>query len=475
MRFADRTTAGIQLAEEVARLHLDDPVVLGLPRGGIPVAYQVARVLDAPLDVIAVRKLGVPSRPELGFGAIGEGEVRILNDDVVRAARLGPRERAAVELTERTALEGRLRAYRAERPPTALAGRTVVIVDDGIATGSTASAACQVARARGAARVVLAVPVAPPGALAELSGEADDMVCLYSPDYFGSVGQWYTDFAQTGDTEVVELLNDRLASSGGATRSTTEGAGSIAEGTGNIAEGAGGFAEGTETGGGHTADPPSRLRAVEREVEMTIDGRVLPGSLTLPDGAPGVVVFAHGSGSGRHSPRNRSVAELLNRAGLGTLLFDLLTPEEERDRANVFDIPLLARRLTLVTAWLGAEHALPVCYFGASTGAAAALLSAAEPHADIKAVVCRGGRPDLAADALADVRAPTLLIVGGADAQVLDLNRRAAERMHCEHRLDVVAGATHLFEEPGALEAVADLAREWLTEHLSPSAQRAGP
>ncbi|MFJ9031829.1 phosphoribosyltransferase family protein [Streptomyces sp. NPDC102274] len=459
MRFADRTTAGIQLAAEVARLQLDDPVVLGLPRGGIPVAHQVARVLDAPLDVIAVRKLGVPSRPELGFGAIGEGGVRILNDDVVRAARLGPRERAAVELTERTALDGRLRAYRAERPPTALTGRTVVIVDDGIATGSTASAACQVARVRGAARVVLAVPVAPPGAVAELSGEADEVVCLYSPDYFGSVGQWYTDFAQTSDAEVVELLNDRLVSSGGATKIATEGT----EGT-----------EGTEAGGSHAADPSSDLRAVERDIEMTIDGRGLPGHLTLPDGAPGVVVFAHGSGSSRHSPRNRSVAERLNRAGLGTLLFDLLTPEEERDRTNVFDIPLLARRLTLVTAWLGAEHALPVCYFGASTGAAAALLSAAEPHADIKAVVCRGGRPDLAAEALADVRAPTLLIVGGADTQVLDLNRRAAERMHCEHRLDVVPGATHLFEEPGALETVADLARDWLTEHLSPSAQRAG-
>ncbi|MFE2032314.1 phosphoribosyltransferase family protein [Streptomyces scopuliridis] len=459
MRFADRTTAGIQLAEEVARLHLDDPVVLGLPRGGIPVAYQVARVLDAPLDVIAVRKLGVPSRPELGFGAIGEGGVRILNDDVVRAARLGPRERAAVEQAQRTALDGRLRAYRAERPPTKLTGRTVVIVDDGIATGSTASAACQVARARGAARVVLAVPVAPPGAVAELSGEADEVVCLYSPDYFGSVGQWYTDFSQTSDAEVVELLNDRLATSGGATRSAMEGTEA-----GGVGGGPAGARPAVESAVGS---------AVEREVEMTIDDRRLPGNLTLPDGAPGVVVFAHGSGSSRHSPRNRSVAARLNRAGLGTLLFDLLTPEEERDRANVFDIPLLARRLTLVTAWLGAEHALPVCYFGASTGAAAALLSAAEPHADIKAVVCRGGRPDLAADALADVRAPTLLIVGGADTQVLDLNRRAAERMHCEHRLDVVPGATHLFEEPGALEAVADRAREWLTEHLSPSAQRA--
>ncbi|MFB6978322.1 alpha/beta family hydrolase [Streptomyces scopuliridis] len=459
MRFADRTTAGIQLAGEVVRLDLDDPLVLGLPRGGIPVAYQVARALDAPLDVIAVRKLGVPSRPELGFGAIGEGGVRILNDDVVRAARLGPRERAAVELTERTALEGRLRAYRADRPPTALTGRTVVIVDDGIATGSTASAACEVARARGAARVVLAVPVAPPGAVAELSGEADDVVCLYMPDYFGSVGQWYTDFSQTSDAEVVELLHDRLATSGGATRSATEGTEAGGPGGGSVDD----------------AQPvgPIAGPVVEREVEMTIDGRGLPGNLTLPDGAPGVVVFAHGSGSSRHSPRNRAVAARLNRAGLGTLLFDLLTPEEERDRANVFDIPLLARRLTLVTAWLGAEHALPVCYFGASTGAAAALLSAAEPHADIKAVVCRGGRPDLAGDALADVRAPTLLIVGGSDTQVLDLNRVAAERMHCERRLDVVPGATHLFEEPGALEAVADLAREWLTEHLSPSAQRA--
>lgn len=453
MRFADRMTAGRQLAEELGRLYLNDPVVLGLPRGGIPVAYQVARVLDAPLDVIAVRKLGVPSRPELGFGAIGEGGVRILNDDVVRAARLGPRECAAVEGAERTALEERLRSYRAERPPLGLTGRTVVIVDDGIATGSTASAACRVARARGAARVVLAVPVAPPGAVAGLREEADEVVCLYSPDYFGSVGQWYEDFSQTGDDEVAALL-DRRASSGATTTST-----SATEGT-----------EASDTGGGATGDRP----VVDREVVVSVGHRRLPGSLTLPDGAPGVVVFAHGSGSSRHSPRNRAVAARLNRAGLGTLLFDLLTPEEEHDRTNVFDIPLLARRLTRVTEWLRAEHAPPICYFGASTGAAAALISAAEPHADISAVVCRGGRPDLAAEALTGIRAPTLLIVGGADTHVLGLNRWAADRMRCEHRLAVVPGATHLFEEPGALEAVADLARDWLTQHLSPSTQRAG-
>ncbi|MFD5029833.1 phosphoribosyltransferase family protein [Streptomyces sp. NPDC058405] len=435
MLFADRTDAGKQLAEQLARLRLDAPVVLGLPRGGIPVAYEAARALAAPLDVITVRKLGVPVRPELGFGAIGEDGVLILNDEVVRAARLGPRDCAAVEQAERTALRASLRRYRGERPPAGLAGRTAVIVDDGVATGSTASAACRVARARGAARVVLAVPVASPRALEWLRGEADDVVCLYAPAGFGSVGQWYADFAQTTDGEVAGLL-----ASGASAGSSTDRA-------------------------------AEEHRPVESDVVVRAGRTRLPGNLNLPEGARGVVVFAHGSGSSRHSPRNRAVATALNRAGLGTLLFDLLTPEEARDRANVFDIPLLARRLTLATGWLRDELAGPVCYFGASTGAAAALTSAAEPDADIAAVVSRGGRPDLAADRLTAVRAPTLLVVGGADAQVLHLNEQAAGLMRCEHQVAVVPGATHLFEEPGALEAVADLSQDWFTRHLSPAAR----
>ncbi|MGW1892767.1 phosphoribosyltransferase family protein [Streptomyces sp. NPDC002004] len=428
MRFVDRVDAGKQLADAVAQLDLHDPVVLGLPRGGVPVAYQVAHALGAPLDVLVVRKLGVPFQPELGFGAIGENGVRLLNDEVVRMARLGARERDEVERRERDVLERRLTRYRRERPRVALTGRTAVVVDDGVATGSTAAAACQVARAQGAARVVLAVPVAAADSLEWLRHEADETVCLSAPKIFVAVGEWYQDFAQTGDEEVEDLL--------GRAASWT--------------------ADDTGTPG----DP---------EVTVSAGDHRLPGNLLVPDRAPAVVAFAHGSGSSRHSPRNQYVASALNRAGLGTLLFDLLTPAEEQDRNLVFDIPLLARRLGQATAWLRRELDLPVCYFGASTGAAAALMAAAEPEADITAVVSRGGRPDLAAGRLPQVQAPTLLIVGGDDQQVLELNRQAADRMRCEHRIAVVPGATHLFEEPGALEAVASLARDWLIQHLSAS------
>jgi putative phosphoribosyl transferase len=192
----------------------------------------------------------------------------------------------------------------------------------------------------------------------------------------------------------------------------------------------------------------------------------LAGSLTMPAAAPGIVIFAHGSGSSRHSPRNRYVAAVLAEAGLGTLLFDLLTPEEELDRANVFDIGLLADRLSQVTAWLRAQRPEPVGYFGASTGAAAALWAAAEPGADIAAVVSRGGRPDLAGPRLAGVTAPTLLIVGGHDLAVLEENQGALAELTCDKDLSVVPGATHLFEEPGTLDAAAALARDWFLRYL---------
>lgn len=207
------------------------------------------------------------------------------------------------------------------------------------------------------------------------------------------------------------------------------------------------------------------------EVRVWAAGATVAGRLSVPEEPRGVVVFAHGSGSSRHSPRNRYVAQVLQSAGLATLLFDLLTPEEESDRANVFDIGLLAARLVDVTVWLRtAEDAagLPVGYFGASTGAGAALRAAADPDTDVFAVVSRGGRPDLAGDFLAAVSAPTLLIVGSRDEVVLDLNRQAAAAIPGECRIAVVEGATHLFEEPGTLEQVALLARDWFGDHLTP-------
>lgn len=206
------------------------------------------------------------------------------------------------------------------------------------------------------------------------------------------------------------------------------------------------------------------------EVGIPADGWQLGGSLTVPDPASGVVLFAHGSGSSRHSPRNRLVAEHLNGQGLATLLFDLLTMEEEGDRRNVFDVELLAGRLVTATRWAGANDdlaALPVGYFGASTGAAAALGAAAELGSDVSAVVSRGGRPDLAIPVLDRVTAPTLLIVGGDDVPVIGMNEEAQRHLRCENALEIVPRATHLFEEPGALETVAELAAGWFTKHLA--------
>ncbi len=216
----------------------------------------------------------------------------------------------------------------------------------------------------------------------------------------------------------------------------------------------------------------------ERSVRVAAGPVMLEGDLAVPPGARGIVLFAHGSGSSRFSPRNRAVAAALREAGLATLLIDLLTSQEEALDAYTaqyrFDIRLLADRLGHATVWLGQEpttRGLPLGYFGASTGAAAALIAAAEHPDVVRAVVSRGGRPDLAGPYLSRVQAPTLLIVGGNDVPVIELNRQAAAQLRAEHQLVIVPGATHLFEEPGALEEVARLARDWFLRYL-PAAQR---
>lgn len=437
--FVDRADAGRKLAQRLEYLRGQDIVVLGLPRGGVPVAFQVARALDAPLDVLVVRKLGVPFQPELAFGAIGEDGVRVVSDPILRAACLSAADVDSVEREQRAELRRRVNRFRRGRDRMSLDGRIAVIVDDGIATGATAKAACQIAREQGARKVVLAVPVGPDDVVAKFDGCANEVVCLETPALFLAVGQAYRNFTQTSDDEVVRLL-DRAS------------------------DGSRGAASGVSS-----ADPPLR----DEEVQVTAGPVGLAGHLTIPEHPRGIVVFAHGSGSCRHSSRNRFVAAVLNEAGLGTLLFDLLTPEEEVNRANVFDIQLMADRLVEVSGWLAAQldtAALPVGYFGASTGAGAALRAAADPRVKVDAVVSRGGRPDLAAEALTEVRAPTLLIVGGRDEVVLELNRRAQSAMRTECRLAIVPGATHLFEEQGALARVAALARGWFIDHLSPAA-----
>ncbi len=433
--FAGRAEAGRLLAERLHAYAAEHPVVLGLPRGGVPVAFEVASALHAPLDIILVRKLGVPFQRELAMGAIGENGVRVVDEQLVRMAGVQPAELDEVEAAERSELEKRAQRFRDGRRRVPLTGRTAIIVDDGIATGATARAACQVARALGASRVVFAAPVGPEDAAERLRSDADQVVCLSKPAAYFAVGQAYRDFAQTTDDEVERLLARAAAL---AARPAGE----------------------TVTPG--AADPEVLVQAGAIE---------LPGSLALPEDATGIVVFAHGSGSSRHSPRNRYVASILNAWGIATLLLDLLTPDEEHDRRLVFDIDFLAGRLGDATAWVREYEStagLKLAYFGASTGAGAALAAAGEADADIAAIVSRGGRPDLAGTKLSSVRAPTLLIVGGADTEVLELNRLAQSRLRCPSRLDVVPGATHLFEEPGALATVARVAGAWFDDHFPP-------
>jgi len=209
------------------------------------------------------------------------------------------------------------------------------------------------------------------------------------------------------------------------------------------------------------------------EVQIQAGPAALSGNLSIPEKATALVLFVHGSGSSRHSPRNQFVARTLNNAGLGTLLFDLLTPEEEAIDARTaelrFNIKLLAERLVHATNWAKQQQetrSLRIGYFGSSTGGGAALVAAAEGSQDVGAVVSRGGRPDLAGEALPKVQVPTLLIVGGDDDIVIELNEQARDRMHCEVKLEIVPGATHLFEEPGALERVAHLASNWFVVHI---------
>ncbi|MDZ7677536.1 MAG: alpha/beta family hydrolase [Acidimicrobiales bacterium] len=434
MLFEDRLDAGRQLAQRVEHLRDPQPVVVGLPRGGVPVAAEVASRLGAPLDVLLVRKIGVPSQPELAMGAIGEGGVRVVNQEVVRMARVAEDQWAAVEQREWAELERRAQKLRGPHPRLSLEGRVVVLVDDGIATGSTARAACRVARAAGAKRVVLAVPVAPGDWTETFAGEADELIALATPEPFQAVGRWYRRFDATSDEEVEACLSDN--------------------------------ANQIDRHAHTEARAPASL---DDEMVIPCGAVDLEGHLTVPPEATGVVVFAHGSGSSRHSPRNQYVASVLNDAGIGTLLFDLLTDREAADRRAVFDIDLLAGRLVTATTWLRSTldpDGPAIGYFGASTGAAAALQAAAEADTEIAAVVSRGGRPDLAGPHLGAVRAPTLLIVGGDDTVVLDLNRSAQQQMQARVELVVIPGATHLFEEPGTLEAAAGSARDWFLEHF---------
>lgn len=438
MLFADREDAGCQLAQLLMPWREEAPLVLGLPRGGVSVAYEVARALGAPLDVWVVRKIGAPHFPELGIGAVAEGGVVYLDRHNVE--QVGVSQEDVQEMVRHKSAEvaERVKLLRGDRSLPKLAGRNIILVDDGIATGGTVRAAVQALRAAHAGKIVLAVPVAASQSLAELEPLVEEVVCLKSTPHLYAIGAWYENFQQVPDHEVIRLLEMAAHQGFGPLPSSFQ------------------------------VDPlePKNLTISLKRAEVK-------GTLISPPSPQGLVLFAHGSGSSRFSPRNRHVASVLHRYGLATLLFDLLTGREEEIDAQTgalrFDIDLLASRLVQVTDWVtdfAQIGTLPLGYFGASTGAAAALVAAARRPKVIRAVVSRGGRPDLAGDSLASVRACTLLLVGGEDHEVLRLNKQAYGHMTAPRKLVVIPRATHLFEEPGTLDAVARLAGEWFCDHL---------
>lgn len=431
MIFRNRTHAGQLLAKKLEKYKNRNVMVIGLPRGGVPVAAEIAAELTAPLELLFVRKIGAPYQRELAVGAVCEGEEPIWNESLLRRLGLTPASMESAVEVEKATIERQAEELRMGKPAPNVKGKTVILVDDGLATGATMLAAIHHVSLHGAEEVVVAVPAAAASTADMLRDDVDAVIAVTEREDLYSVGQWYRDFSQVSEDEVLSILmkNSR------------------------------------RTSGTHS-----------RDVEIYLEDVALKGDLTTLDQMKALVIFAHGSGSGRKSPRNQQVAKYLQSQGFGTLLFDLLTPEEEQHRTNVFDISLLSDRLVHATRWLREQSemaGLPIAYFGASTGGGAAIRAAAMlgKGESVYAIISRGGRPDLAQEALDMVATPVLLLVGGLDREVIHLNRMAALRLaHAE--VSIVPGATHLFEEPGTLDEVSKRATAWLSRYLQASPSR---
>jgi putative phosphoribosyl transferase len=447
----DRQEGGRLLAKELGRFRSERPIVLGVARGGVPVALEVAKALHAPLDVMTVQKVGADECPEYTIAAVAEGgppHVRLESLQLVGVTEVDAAERA-----ERAAAEllQRARAYRGDAPAPNLAGRTVLLIDDGVATGATACAAAKAARRRGAARVILAAPVIAAAAELELRHELDEVVALDWPRPFLAVGIWYECFDRVSEQNVVDCL--RLA---GAPLPQRE----------------------ADRIFGRACQPAAALAA--EALEIPCEGSSLgfiESDLVRPAGAKGIVVFS--TGSIRESPRYRLISRALHQAGLATLRCDLLTPTERRDQATRLpvDPKVLPHRIAGVIRWISTHPTTRGMHrglYGAGAGAEGALVSVAGDPELVEAVVVRAGQLDTVSTlTLASIRAPVLLVVGSRDENVLSVNRAALSHFAIGD-LAVVPGATDLFGEPGALEAVSRLAADWFKRWLERAAAR-GP
>ena len=422
--FADRSEAGRRLAERVRPLAVNDPLVLALPRGGVPVGAELARRLDADFDVLMVRKIGLPGRPETGVGAIAE-DGRVLFDDRALARMRIPRQALSDTVAaERDELDRRRRVYRGERSGPRIAGRDCVVVDDGVATGGTARAALRMVRQAGPSQLILAVPVAAPEAVEALREDVDELVVLSAPDNFHAVGEWYRDFDQLSDGHVTAIL--------------------------------------AEYGRVHPRAEASRGVRVRA-------GRVyLDGDLTVPAVLRGAVVLA--AGEGRSDPRWRAISSALQRAGYATLVLDLLTGEERDSGSGGADTAVQGERLSAAVTWLRrATDAAdgPLGVVGSGNAAPAALVTAAERPEDVAAVVVHGGRIDLAEPSLAEVRAPVLVLLESRDSFVRELGEWARGRMGGPTDLRVMSGAEQLLHGAQEWRRVAVETLDWFDRHVA--------
>jgi putative phosphoribosyl transferase len=436
--FSDRHAAGVALAASLSRwANRRDVVVLGMARGGVAVAAPVAHALSAPLDTFVCRKLGVPGIVEVAFGAIAEGCAHAVLDAVHDFIGLPSDLVASVIARERREIARRVRCYRNDQPVADVAGRTVILVDDGLSSGATLRVAALALRHRNPARLMTAVPVASRHGLRDVAAHVDDVITLEVPERLGMVSDWYREYTPVSDNCVRALLcrhGDAETRNGELPPHDVERLVAIPTGD---------------------AEPVTAIAA-------DLGGPAHAGT------ARGLVILAHGGGSSRGSYRNRYLAARFRHAGWATLRVDLLGAcERAADAGGAvrFDIALLTRRLQAAAEWCIAQRVpgadrLVLC--GASTGAAAALRAAAMLGPRVAGVVSRAGRIDLAADCLAQVRTPTLLIVGGADLDTLQRNSEYRRQLRATVTLQVVNGAGHSFEEPGALGAVGEVVTGWL-------------
>ncbi len=457
MPFTDRTDAGRRLAQALAPFEDKNPLVVALPRGGVPVGYEVARALGAPLDVLVTRRLTTPEDQETGFGAIGPGGVRYLDSARIQDLGITDRQLEALAADASAEVEARSRCFRGTSRPLSVRNRIVILVDESITDGSTARLAARILRSLGPKRLILATPVAPPGTLEALRDEVDGLVFLISPEEVGDLGQWYREHPTITDGDVEAYLHrahkdlERLAERG-------------------------------------RRPPEVRVEHPEpmaqRAVKIKLGGTTLNGLLAIPEHAQGLVLFGHSSGSNRYTPRNQQLAEKLRETGLATLQVDLLTPgeaaEDVRTQRFRSDIQTLSRRVSGIVDWLAAHPAakvLPVAFHGTGTSAALGVVAARQRPGRVQALIACSGRMDLVQATLDELDVPSLLIVGEEDTETLEINRHALQALRGPAELVLVPETGPIFEAPEVTERMADSIADWCRQHLPglKTLQAAGP